>query len=233
MYIIKNQNRVFLGPKIWNRDEFQRKIFTEAGINFPLQWANPNEKMIVVNDEISIWPVDFRDDPEINKRTEFLDGPFYDYDEETGRAEHYMVAADMTVELAIANLKDAIKDARKHMINRGISITINDTNYHIKSDISAFANGIPGNWLLKRIDSSSDGDIPGTYVYDTTEVWVTLTQDDLDSIVSTLKTHIQTQFDSEKIEFERVEALTTLEEIKNHVLNPPQIESHVGRVGLF
>lgn len=215
MFIIKNQDRVIWGPKIWDKNELQSAIFEELGINFPIQWANPNEKVINVNDDVSIWPVIFRSQPTHNKRIESLDGPFYDYTET--HAEQYFTVIDKDLNQAKSVCKSAIVDARNFWTEYGIEITINATNYFISTNTEKrydFEFGVPGNWKLKRITST---DTSGLYdKYETETEWVTLNQDDLNSISSQIKTHIQNQFDINKEQFEIIDNFTTIEEVRDH-----------------
>jgi hypothetical protein len=216
MYIIKNGNRIVWGPKIWDKSEFQSIIFEEFGINFPLQWANPNEKVINVNDDVSIWPVIFRSDPSYNKRIEMLDGPFYDYTET--HAEQYHTVIDLSLDQVKFVCKDAIVKARNFWTNtNGLSVTVNGNSYYVSVTDERrrdFDFGVPGNWKMRRVTST---DSTGLYDrYTTQDEWVTMTQEGLDSISSQIKTHIQNQFDINKTQFEIIDGFTTIEEATNH-----------------
>ena len=215
MFIIKNQNRVFWGPKIWDKQELQSYIFEELDINFPIQWANPTEKVIVVDDNVSIWPVIFRSDPTHNKRIESLDGPFYDYTET--HAEQYFTVINKSLEQVKSVCKSAIVKARKFYTEYGTLVTINGNSYFVETNDARrrdFDTGIPGNWKLKRITSTDSSGLYDTYTTETE--WVALTQENLDAISSQIKTYIQNQFDINKTQFEIIDGFTTIEEATNH-----------------
>ena len=232
MYVIRvnndtYDNHVLWGPKIWDKNEMQNFLFRTFQINFPLQWANPNEKIIEVNEEISIWPVIFTNDPTRNKRTEFLDGPFYDWGET--HAEQYYVVQTLEVDQAKSILRDAVKKARETFIDQGVSYTIGDDDYLLETNVNNFENGIPGNWYLKRITSQELDEDTGTTEYNYQKTWATLTQDQLDDMCSTIKQFRQDQFDLERTETEKIDALTTIEECANHSFTPSSIQYLVER----
>jgi hypothetical protein len=212
MYIIKENDRVFYGPKIWDKQELQSSIFERLNINFPLQWANPNEKVIKVNDVVSIMPVIFRSDPTHNKRSQKLDGPFYDYTDT--HAEQYYTIIDATLEQAKNVCLSAVEQARREMVDNGVVVTILGNEYLIKTKIynrNNYSFGIPGNWKMERIDLTDGSN--ALNVYQTETVWVSLTQENLDHITSEIKSFIQQQFDTEKTMKDNITALTTMEEI--------------------
>ena len=217
MYVIKNNDgHVIWGPKIWDRSEMQSKIYSYFNINFPIQWANPNEKVIQINDEgASIWPVIFRNNPDWNKKTQKLDGPFYDYSDT--HAEQYYTAIDMTLDEVKNNAKNVIDEGRNIAIGGSTPVTVNGTDYLIdvsKEQRHNYSSGIPGNWQLKRITST---DTSGDYdTYETAKEWVTLTQDNLDTIDTAIKDFIQEQFDINKSEHAAIDAFTSTDDILTH-----------------
>lgn len=215
MYIIKDQTNVFWGPKIWDKHDLQNAIYSKADINFPIQWANPNEKVITVNDEISIWPVIFRSDPVHNKKTQKLDGPFYDYSET--HAEQYYTAIDKTLDEMKNDCKTAVDNGRKFFTEYGTPVTINGNKYFIdvnKEKRHNFEFGIPGNWKLNKITST---DTSGDYdTYQTVEEWVTLTQSDLDTINVSIKNFIQDQFDIIKTHYENIDNFASTSDVDSY-----------------
>lgn len=217
MYVIKNnEGKVVWGPKLWDKGGMQTSIYKIFKINFPLQWANPNEKVIEISDVgASIWPVIFRGDPKRNKLTQKLDGPFYDYSDT--HAEHYHVVVDMTLEEVKGNAKEVVDNARRFFLEYSTPVTINGTDYLIgvgKKERNNYSSGIPGNWKLRRITST---DTSGQFdKYETTPEWVTLTQDDLDTIDTAIKNFIQEQFDKTKSQYAAIDAFTSTDDVLSH-----------------
>lgn len=218
MFIIKNEDGVFWGPKIWDKHEMQSIINSKYNIDFPLQWANPNEKVIQVNDNVSIWPVIFVGDPSYDKKTQTLDGPFYDYTDT--HAEQYHTVVDMSLEEMKMKSREVVNNARKFFTEYKTPVTINGSQYAISVSESKrrdFDFGVPGNWKLNKITSTDTS--RETYPYDfyeTMEEWVTLTQDDLDTISLAIKNFIQQQFDTIKEQYDAIDAFTSAEDVSNH-----------------
>jgi hypothetical protein len=208
MFIIKYKDKVISGPFIWDKIQFQKTIYGKFKINAALPFANINEKKIVVNDDISIWPVDFTENPSYNQRTQYLDGPFYTYDEEAGRATHYMEVVDYSFEQAQVFAKDYYTQTRWLKQNLPFDVTIGSDTYRLNiNNRSSFESGIAGNWKLDKLVDVVDDE----NVY--RQSWVTLSEEGLQTINNAFKQHVQNCFDWEKSKHDNVDSLTTFDEL--------------------
>ncbi len=219
MYIIRDSSTgtIIFGPHIWDKHLFQQKMYAVAGIEKSVPYANPDNKVVEVTDTIKIYPVVDRVRPQINSKIEFHDGPYYDYDDTT--AYRYFLTGTKSLEQAKQMFRDNYKHHRWNKEENGVAVTINETDYLIstkREDRTLLFYGSPGYWKLNKILRLDEFNAPYNDMlpkYVTTQEWVDLSQEHLDSMIAAVKQHVKLCFDWEKQALEPIESATTLEQI--------------------
>jgi len=136
---------------------------------------------------------------EINQKTQRWDGPFWTYTDELATATY--TAADKSIDQVKGELKNIVAAKRYEKETAGTTVTIQDVTVPVstsRDDRSVYASAIPGPWKF------TDG------------TWLTLTQEELNSIVTAVQTHVGDAFVWEKDLINTIDAasdLTTLDSI--------------------
>jgi len=218
MYIVvKNGTNVTWGPKYWDKHDLQNHLYAKHNIEYPLPYLNPSEKIINVSDEVSIWPVIFRNDPQRNMRTQRLDGPFYEFSET--HAHQYHTVVDRTLSEIQVYAREVASSYRRILEDHGFFYTIGEEEYKIdcsKEKRTNFFNGSPGNWILKKkVEVFSP--IEEKNVTDLVNSWVYIDQATLDDICNTIKEKVQMAFEKEKKWYDDIDSFSTIEDAQNYV----------------
>ena len=138
-----------------------------------------------MNDEIKIWPVQETIRPEYDLRTEFLNGPFYEYVD--GVAISNMVVTQLPLLAAQNFAKQEIADTRWKKQNSGVQVSLNGTEYTFATDLqtkSVFHQYITSN--LDSVNWKIDQD-----------TWIVLSKSDIETVFNAIVTHVQSAYDWE------------------------------------
>lgn len=228
LFVIVKGTQVFLGPVAWNAVWFRQTIKDDFGIDFIPLSTNDLGTPITVLDDIKILPVTRIDRPPLNELTETYAGPYWSIGESSAAAVYDVV--DKPVEHVKGDLKNKISAIRYAKETNGFEISLNDQRIHIptgRDQRSVFMNGIAGTWKLKTRQTiempyrPKPGDDITPELLMTTEtldvegptVWMSLTDENLSSINTQIKQHIQAAFDWEATKMAEVDAATTNEEL--------------------
>lgn len=213
MFVIAYNNSVILGPMRWNRIRFQNEIFEECEVQATLPDRNDNNDVIVVNEEIKIYPVKDADGPGVpfNPKIQILDGPFWEFT--TTHAIRSYEVLPKPIDLVKGELKNIVAAERwKKEISgtkvtiQGIEVTV-DTN---RGDRDIFVQ----KFLLMGENDTVTWKFP--------ETWLNLTKSELGQIVNAGAVHVQQSFEWEATLVNQIEFSTTLEELDAIVIVEPE-----------
>lgn len=226
MFVLsKNQNVVY-GPKLWDKLQWQQRLYTLFDIDYPMPFINNGDNPISINEEITIYPVIFREPTSMDRRTQMKDGPYYEFNET--HAIQYWEVVDKNLDAAKGDAIEFYRDLRSIGIERGNFFTIGDEEYLISGSVEErmiYSTALPGWWRMKKkiapstmtadqkANASDAALAAGIYDYSLETVWVDLTQEDLDNINQHQKDWVRLCFDLEKQAIDNVNACTSLEEI--------------------
>ena len=228
LFVIVKGTQVFLGPVTWNANWFRSTIKDDFGIDFIPLTTNDLGTPITVMDDIKILPVVEMNRPPLNELTQTYAGPFWNIGEESAAASFTVV--DRPVDHVKGDLRNKISAIRYAKETQGLTISLNDQQILIptgRDQRSTFMNGLAGTWKLKTMQTLQvpclprPGEEPSPELLMTTEtvivegppVWMNLTEENLNTINSQIKQHIQSAFDWEAARMIEVDAATTNEEL--------------------
>ncbi len=205
MFVIVYNGRVILGPMIWNARRFSEVINDDCEISTVLDLKNDDNKVVTVNDEIKIYPVDSEPNPEYNTRTQYLHGPFWTFTDT--HAISSMTVESYSLEAIRNFLKQEIADVRWEKLHSGVEVEINGNTYKFPTDpltrmsflnyVTAGATNI--NWKIDQ------------------HTWITLTNEHLSIIFNKIVDHFQKSFEWESNKNDEIN-LATLETIESIVI---------------
>lgn len=121
--------------------------------------------------------------PDIDPKTQRLDGPTWEFDYQAGTATETYTAADKPLTLVQGDLSNEVAAKRYETENSGTTVTIQGVEVPVstsRTDRAVYTTAVPGPWKF------SDG------------TWLTLTQEDLDTIIAAVQTHVADAFAWEK-----------------------------------
>lgn len=215
MFVIVHNNYVVLGPMRWNRFRFENCLEEELETKFTLETRNDAETPVIVSDEIKILPVQGTQDPVYNPKIEMLHGPFWEFTDLVAISSYEV--QPMPVEAVQSMLKEQAAAERYNREITTVDVTIAGTVYKfstnrdtrnviqnaLTSSVSSF------NWKLDR------------------DMWVTLTNTELQAILDAITTHVQSCFDWEYSIIAAINASSTLTELDAIVIVEPTEPSEV------
>lgn len=203
--IVENKQIVLLGPTPW-RQRFMQREFDDLEVPYTVP---PIEQGYVkVTNQIEIFPLLELSIPDHNPLFEQLAGPFYTFNE-TDATGTYSVL-DQPIDIIKQNMKNIVAAERYKKENIGLQITVKDQSVFLdtsRSNRDIFVQ----KYLLMGDNDTVNWKFP--------ETWLELTKTDLGSVIAQGATYVQGQFDWEKSTAERIDAATSIEELKLINLN--------------
>jgi hypothetical protein len=221
MFIVADTTtkEIIAGPCLWDKRFFQTKIFQKKSIEVQIPYANPVGKVIEYAEaNVTIYPCDLRQKPNVDLKYEKMIGPLFEFDDENQKFIEYYQKKDLSLDEIKTFFKHKIKLRRKFVESQSMKVELsNGTTYLIpvdKQNRSVFLTGAPGLWKMKR--HVSDNDITGP---ETETDWVNLTQEDLDTIVSSIRTRINRAFLTEKHECDIIDSFENVSDAASYDLD--------------
>lgn len=209
MFVIIHNNFVVLGPMRWNRFRFENFLEEELETTFTLPQSN-EDTPVIVSDDIKILPTQGTQDPAYNSKIEMLHGPMWEFTD-THAISSYEVWP-MSVEAVKSTLKEQAGSERYNREITTVGVTIagevykfstnRDTRNVIQNALQASATSF--NWKMDR------------------DVWVTLTNTELQAILDAISLHVQSCFDWEFNIIAEINAASTLTELDAIVIVEPK-----------
>lgn len=200
MYAVIYDNRVLVGPMNWNRGMFQGAL-ERKGIQYPLPRTAPDNLPLTINEHAKIMRVD-EIRPTMNPLVEFYYGPLWDITEETAIANYEV--HDSPIESMRYNLKQVAAQERYKREVLGTTTTIQDQTVTIDTN-----RGTRDIFVQKYL-LMSDSD---TVNWKFPEGWLTLTKQDLGTVVQAGAQYIQSCFDWELNIAEQIDLAQTKQDL--------------------
>lgn len=200
MYAVIYDNRVLVGPMNWNRGMFQGAL-ERKGIQYPLPRTAPDNLPLTINEHAKIMRVD-EIRPTMNPLVEFYYGPLWDITEETAIANYEV--HDSPIESMRYNLKQVAAQERYKREVLGTTTTIQEQTVTI--DTNRGARDI----FVQKYLLMSDTD---TVNWKFPEGWLTLTKQDLGTVVQAGAQYIQSCFDWELNIAEQIDLAQTKQDL--------------------
>ena len=202
MFVIVHNNYVILGPKKWNKLNFEEVLLEECEVTYALDTRNDNRDPIIINENTKILPVVGLSEPAFNSKIQRLDGPYWNLSDT--EAQMYYTVGDLPIEAVKNRLKEVVAYNRYVKESEGIKIEVQNTLVSI--DTARGSREIFFNtWLSMLEEETVNWKFP--------ETWMTVSKSDMFSIVSAGKSHIQSCFDWEQNKTIEIESASTLEDL--------------------
>jgi hypothetical protein len=202
MYVLVSDNFVLNGPRPWSFRSFDRTLREDLNINYPLPSNKTDGEPIFINETVKILPATFEENPQYNPKIEYLHGPFWDL---TGN----VAIGSYIVEY---NHIDSVKNTFKSIVtaNRynkevsGITCTVQNTLVNVSTSRETRGN------YVQRYLTMGDNDVID-WKFDT--FWMSLTKNDMATIVRSIESHVQQQFDWEANKYIEIDLASTHQEL--------------------
>ncbi len=210
--IVKDQQTVLLGPMPWRQRMFQREIndLLEAGDiteQYTIPPIPPESKYLALGEGLEIFPVVQSNVPAHDGIYEQLAGPYYSY--ANNEATETFNAVSVPLDQIKGTLKNIVTNNRYKKEVGGFKITVQSSEVTV--DTSREGRQIFLDTYLAMADAE-------TINWKFPEVWINVTKSDMEQIVFTGKSHIQTCFDWELSTQNAIDAAQTEQELKAIVL---------------
>lgn len=200
--LVENKEYVILGPSEWRKGFFQSEL-DDLGVSYDLSKSAPTEKL-TISDNLEIYPVHSIIEPGYNPLYEHLGGPFWAF--ETGQAKGWYNVREHSIETVRRNLKGLAAAERYRKEISGTTTDVADAL--IKLDTNRESRALLAQKLLgmpeyTAIDWKHDGG------------WVQLTKTHIQTLITAIDAHIQSAFAWEKNISDKIDAATTLWQLKS------------------
>jgi hypothetical protein len=214
MYVLAKGDFVFAGPNIWHTRLFESYIEDDYEMIIKLPLDPPTQKTDIGHG-IFAYPVVQTQVP-YNPKIEYLHGPFYNFTDEY--AEQYHEPLFKNIDIIKNELKVIVANNRYNKEISGTNITIQDHN--IILDTNRGSRDIYLQALNVNADSTAwklNSDIG--------VIWLTLSIEELTSIVNSIRNHVQSCFDWEMNKSIEIDACLTPE-----LLNEVELEWPINQI---
>ena len=200
MYAVIYDDKVLVGPMNWNRGMFQGAL-ERKGVQYPVPRTVPETLPLIIDSHAKIMKVE-EVRPEMNPLVEYYYGPLWNITDDVVIANYEI--HDSPIESMRYNLKQVAAQERYRKEVLGTTTTIQDQLVTIDT-----ARGARDVFVQKYLLMSS-GD---TVNWKFPEGWLTLTKQDLGSVVQAGNQYIQSCFDWELNIAEQIDLAETKEQL--------------------
>lgn len=198
--IVENKQSILLGPMDWRVRMFQSEL-DDLEIDFQLSPSEPLQYQ-KITDEVEIYPVVAVNVPDLNPTYEHLAGPFWSFDNYEAVGTYTVHTSE--IDVIKGNLKNLAAAERYRRQNLGTTIDIGGQTIFVGTDIDSLNKYVS---LLNAVGSE-------TINYKSNVGFISLGQSDLQSIVDTINSYIQTQFNWELETSQMIDNSGSVEELK-------------------
>jgi hypothetical protein len=213
-YIVKYKDRVVLGIIPWNNQYIMDVLRTRYRVNIEIPFIEPAESSfpLVVNDDVIIYPAEEDRQSSINPLIEFYYGPTWEFLDNKVIAHYEVRPLDLDSVKSNYKAKAAMLRYKKEV--EGTLIILNETEFKLETNrdsrikfsekLVSMSNNV--NWKFE-------------------EGWVSLTKENMQSIIDTIETHVQAAFDEEYNLHVLIEQAQNVDELLAiESLNKPEFE---------
>jgi hypothetical protein len=199
MFIIVNGTEVLLGPMPWKKRRFEQCLLEDLEIEYTLPLSNSNAVSIIEN--VKILPLTSIDYPIINQKIQTYNGPYYNIFED--HAESYYVPTDQNIDVVKSSLKEKVAYNRWAYETEGITVTVQNAEIFVSTQRGE------RDIFLQALQLGKNN---ATWKFDN-DIWLVLTLEDLNTIVTAVMTHVQIAFDWESQKINEINSATTLQQL--------------------
>jgi hypothetical protein len=206
--LVKNRQQILLGPVSWRQRAIQNELLQEG-----IEYDVPTETgtYLKFTDEVEIFPCTVTP-PVFNPLYQEPAGPFWTYEENRATGSYNTV--DLPLEKVKGLLKGVLAGKRYAKEIEGTTVTINDIE--IKLDTTR-----EGRKQYTELLASMGTE---AIEFKAGQQFITLQPSDVQTMITAVHTHIQTQFGWEKTVSESIDAASDVDALKNievTEINPP------------
>lgn len=212
--LIQNRQTVLLGPMSWRQRMLQDEInqLVDEG-ELSVKYEVPPVEVGYVNlgDNVEIFPVTM-EPPAFDALFQSIAGPFWTFTSNSATGSYTVHDGDIAS--IKGNLKNILAVIRYNKEQTPFAHTVQGQT------VTLDASRENRNVFVQKYQFMADTD---TVDWKFPETWLTLTRAELGEIVLAGANHIQTQFDWEKGYADRIDAATTIAQLKTiyNEFNPP------------
>jgi hypothetical protein len=203
-YVVKYKDRIVLGIIPWNNQyimDVMRNRYREM-IEIPSIEPEESKFPLSVNSDIIIYPAEEDRPGSINPMIEFYQGPTWEFVNNRVIAHYVVLPLDLNSVKQNYKAKAAFLRYPKEI--EGTEITLNGVEYNLDTDRNSRVK------FIERLTSMTE---TSTVNYKFNEGWVSLTKENVQSIVNAIDAHVQTAFDEEYALSLQIDAAKTVEEL--------------------
>lgn len=205
MFVLVKDNRVLVGPIVWNKVMFSNKL-NSLGINVNLPSREPTDFPYVIDTSTSIRKCEF-ETIALNEKIQMKYGPFYDFTNDVVNVSYKI--KEKPIEQIKSELKIQINKNRKEKEQSGFLYTVKDSEVLLETDKEA--RGIYGYHLHALLHMPDDTIISWKF----NDIWIDLTKLELQSLSTLIHNYVQDLFQREHLKSVEIDACTTHEELDN------------------
>lgn len=216
MFVLVENNSVVLGPNDYNKKRFETILKEELEIDFTLPTSL--NSYLEINSSVQIYPVKYENPPVINSKIEILNGPFWNFSNQTATASYQpltkpidSIKSEMTGDLANKRWKKETEGVVIPLQNKLVWVTTQRGERDIfLQAVQLGSNG--ATWKLTEVEQVAVEIDPSGYSVKGT-LWLTLSTAELQQIVGAIVSKVQSAFDWENNYSNQIKSATTVEEL--------------------
>lgn len=197
--IVENRQTVHLGPMNWRQRRFQEEI-NDLEIEYTVPVSE--QGYIKVNDSLEIFPVSL-EVPAADPLFECFAGPFWTYGDDIAIGKYEVES--LNIATIKANIKSVVASKRYEKEVAGTTIAL-QSNVVSLDTTRENRNGFAQIHSQMQDDSVID--------WKFSSCWLTLTKEEVKTIVNTINSYVQEQFTWEKTVVDTVDQASTVDELK-------------------
>lgn len=202
--LVENKQIVHLGPIAW-RHRFIQSELEDLDVDYIVSPTEPNG-YLRINDSLEIYPVNL-ENPVFDALYQQLAGPFWTFDNEVATGTYNVLDRD------IAGIKGDLKGVaageRYRKETSGIKLTVQETEVSVATDRDS------RNVYAQKLVSMTDND---TVQWKFPQAWLTLTKQELVTVLNSINAYVQTQFDWEIGIVQQIDDAQDIDTLKNIVI---------------
>ena len=199
-YALVDNNIIKVGPRNYHYGFFKQYLTSANLIDVSIPINYSDLIPIVVSETITIVPVEEPNIPIYKPITEQLSGPFWNVNTILITGTYSVV--DVELESAKNKLKQLVADYRYTKENGSVQVTLQNTSVTV-STTRGFDRDIWFQSLMLLPAGTTQ-----QYKFPIEQIWLNLTNTDIQTIVSSIVAYVQSAFDWEKNYVDRIVAST-------------------------
>lgn len=202
--LVENKQIVHLGPTFW-RHRFIQSELEDHDIDYIVSPAEPNE-YVKISDTFEIYPIESITQPAHDSTYQQLAGPFWSFDNNVAVGTYSVVDRDLNSIKNDLKSQAAVERYKKEIA--GIKMTIQGTEVSVATDRES------RNIYAQKILGMNGDSVQWKF----NESWLTLSKEELGSLLNAVDLHVQTQYDWESRIVTQIESANSAEELKAIVI---------------